>query len=64
VDATLKSYIAVVNTELVSYVPQRLDDPQLLRLQAKVQAVTMAFNEFARLDALAVQVEKGEDDGR
>jgi hypothetical protein len=53
-----------VNTELVSYVPQRLDDPQLLRLQAKVQAVTMAFNEFARLDALAVQLEseKGERD--
>jgi hypothetical protein len=64
VEGVITGYLGTVTAELIGYVPRSLDDPQPLRLQARAKAVTDVYNEFARLDALAVQIEtmKGERD--
>lgn len=63
VEGVLMDFLGLLTTELVEYIPQRLDDPHVLRLQAKVKAVTDAFNEFKRLDDIALEIEARKEEG-
>ena len=61
----ITDYLGMLTGEMIGLHHFRNEDLSLTRAQAKAQAVTGLFNEFARLDALAGQLEfkEGNEDG-